>query len=795
MLISLNWLKDYIELPFDKDVHDIANDLTMRTAEVESIKQTDAFYSEVKIVQIISIKPHPDASKLNLVTFDTGKGMKEVVCGAPNVAVGKKVPFAPVGTTLPGGFKLEAKEIRGILSEGMLCSAKELGRGDDQSGLLICADDISVGTTMGELWAVTSDSIIEIDNKSLTHRPDLWGHYGFARELSAIYSVTKKNVEDFIVTLPKNLPAVSVSVDPLSGCEAFSLIRLTGVSAVPSPQWIQSRLMLIGIKPINVLVDLTNYVMADLGIPMHAYDAAKVSGAFKVRLAAESESAVLLGNQKVLLNANDCLISDDKNPLALAGIMGTEFSSISETTTEIYLECAVWDASKTRLTSTRFGIRSESSARFEKSLDANLVQLSLGRYLYLLKSIFPTSAATHHMTWLKKPLCQFPISINHSVPELNNRLGTSLPPDQVKSILEYLDFKVDSLEPLVVHVPSFRATKDVSIAQDLNEEIGRMIGYDNIIPISPQTSVVPVSLSSQKQLSRHIENFLVHRACAFQVMTYPLIGKKLYSEMSFKFPSDELTLVNSLTQDAETMRSSLIPSFLDVIKENSKHRATFNLFELGRTYHYQSKNSSYNEYEELIVGHVDSQMPPFSQLYDYALSLLDSLKVPYKAQYDITFEPKSFYTDIAQWEGYIPGKIVNISVMGKTIGHIFTVHPLLLNQLKIKQFVCLIVLNLSSFSDQYLNAQSKSSYFPVELLPQPQFDFCLEMSSTQRVENVINILKARIPSLTKITVVDDFLSKDMFRFVTFSTIHKVSSTDFREKILSVLKENNFLLKN
>jgi phenylalanyl-tRNA synthetase beta chain len=342
MDISINWIKDYVDLPDDITPEELGVKFTLATCEVEAVETTGAHFQDVKVAQITAIEPHPDADKLRLVTFETGDGEKQVVCGAPNVEVGKKVPFASVGVTLPGRFTLVPKKIRGVESEGMLCSEVELAISDDHKGLMILSDDAKVGVSLAEHLSVESDIIFDIDNKSITHRPDLWGHYGMAREFAAIFQKPLKDVfseqwKDKLRGLyTDEKPPVTIHVAPDTCCLGFKGISMDKITVKPSPQWMQDRLSSCGLRPINNIVDISNYVMLETGMPNHIYDRETIKGGeIHVRLMGEEGVFVTLDEQERKMVASDTMVCDKERVSGIGGIMGGLDSSINDNTVSL----------------------------------------------------------------------------------------------------------------------------------------------------------------------------------------------------------------------------------------------------------------------------------------------------------------------------------------------------------------------------------------------------------------------------------------------------------------------------
>ena len=343
----MDWIHDYVELPA-MNSHDLAERFTLSTCEVEEVLESGKVLEETYVAAITGIEPHPDADKLQLVSFDAGSaGRGRVVCGAPNCAIGMKVPYAPIGTTLPLGFTLEPKKIRGILSEGMLCAEDELGLSDSHEGLMELDSNAVTGITMAEYLDLKPTVVLDIDNKSITHRPDLWGHYGMAREFAAAFQVPLKrpfNPEwrrEMLSRFGTGKSPVSVTVHPDSYCRAYYGYTVKGVTVEESPQWMQKRLLDCGLRPINSIVDISNYVMLEMGQPNHIFDKKSIEkGSIIVRRVGREEEFVTLDEQTRRLEAEDTVIADGVKPLVIAGIMGGLNSGVTENTTEVFVEVA-----------------------------------------------------------------------------------------------------------------------------------------------------------------------------------------------------------------------------------------------------------------------------------------------------------------------------------------------------------------------------------------------------------------------------------------------------------------------
>ncbi|MEO1916536.1 MAG: phenylalanine--tRNA ligase subunit beta, partial [Myxococcales bacterium] len=382
MLISFRWLARHVNLE-GIDPETLANDLTLSTAEVEGVEAFAPHLLDVVVGHVISKEQHPDADKLSLCKVDVGEDEPvQIVCGAPNVDRGQNVAVATVGTVLPGDFKIKKSKIRGVESRGMICSERELELGDNHDGIWVLPSDCKVGTPVSKALGI-DDWIIEIDNKSLTHRPDLWGHRGIAAEVGAIY---KRPLLPLDVSLPAlgNGTPINLQVES-EACSRYLGLSIENAKPLPSPSWLQFLLLAVGQRPIDQIVDLSNFVMLDIGQPNHTFDAKQLSkDGIVVRDAKEGETITTLDGEERKLRPADLLICSGDTPIALAGVMGGETSKVGDDTSQLLLEVATFHPTVVRRTSTHLGLRTESSSRFEKSLDPTLPLKAAGHFAQLL---------------------------------------------------------------------------------------------------------------------------------------------------------------------------------------------------------------------------------------------------------------------------------------------------------------------------------------------------------------------------------------------------------------------------
>lgn len=786
MLISIDWIRDFVSVP-NLPAKDIYTRFTLATAEVEGIITVDEHLEKIVVAEILSFEKHPEADKLNLVTFKISETeIRKVVCGASNVRVGMRIPYAPLGVKLPNGLLLEAKKIRGILSEGMLCSEEELGFAEESEGIMELPADAPLGVNMLSFFKMKKDTILDIDNKSLTHRPDLWGHYGMAREFSAMFDVPLVNrfTKEWSENLTKKYSSEKSPIIPRfegesAGISYFGL-SLNNVTVKESPEWLKARLKACGLRSINNVVDVSNYVMLELGMPLHIFDRDLISGSSVViKKLSNEETFKTLDEVERALIPGDTVIADANGTLVLAGIMGGKNSGVSAATKNIFIEVANWKAAMVRRTSTRLGLRTDSSQRFEKTLDSHLTERTLLRTLELVLELCPEAKVVGRAEYAGINLAEsIPLKIKTSLKKIKTVLGCDLTDERLIKILNALDFKTEAQGPdLVVTVPSYRSTKDIECESDLVEEVGRIIGYDNISPLSPLDVIAPVKLTEMQKVQRRVRDFMVLQGKSFEVMTYPLIGESLLKKVSW--PSGtSLKLINSLSQDHDLMRPSLIPSLLNVTETNVKNHDRFRFFELGRAYTEDAANFSK---EALHLGAVffDKDKNPFVEMTNVVTNLLSSLNLAF----DLVERNPTFANPLVpvEWIGNHPFEFTNIRVMGKNAGAIFSVHPLILRNLKIKGNMTICLFDLSLFENY--SPKDKTKYKPLSKFPSSSFDWTVVVPVEKQVAEVLNAAKkVKLKELQSVQILDIF-SSDKQKFVTIRAVLADDSGTLNSELL------------
>jgi len=571
MKFSYNWIREHVP-SLDTPARQLERLITMRTAECEGIEETGGLLAQACAARVVSVEPIPNTHNVK-ASVETGRyGDKVVVCGAPNCRAGMLTVYVPVGK----------KVVSGVESDGMLASGAELGVNRDAAAIVELAGELA-GCAPD---SIMPDHIIEIDNKSITHRPDLWGHYGMAREVAAIL---RQPLRDPVqpALIPTEPAPINVAIQDLDLCPRYSALVFDNVTVQPSPLWLQYRLTAIGLNPINNIVDMTNFIMSELAQPIHAFDRDLLHGdTIFIRRAHEGEYFLALNEQDFTLGPANLVIADAKGAVALAGVIGGMDSAIVAGTTRIVLESACFNATSVRRTSAALKLRTDASMRFEKSQDpANTVR-GLARAVELLQELSPGIRLVGGLADQRKPIPP-PPPILLPMDWLVRKLGKDVSPDEVRDILERLAFGVSAHAPGVfsVTVPSWRATKDVSVKDDLVEEVGRMIGYDSIEPRPPAVLTTVPPANQERAFHRRVRAVFADQGFT-EVYNYSFVVEADARAFGMQ-PADHVTVANPIAPNQSLLRMSLLPELRANVLENSKHFDAFRLFEVGREIHKQ----------------------------------------------------------------------------------------------------------------------------------------------------------------------------------------------------------------
>ena len=583
MKISLDWISDYVNIS-DIPAEKVADRLTMSTAEVEDVIEVRRSVADVVIGEVISCEEIAGAPGLRLVSVDCGTRRFQTVCGAPNVRVGLKAPFAPPGTRLANGIEIAVAEVAGHRSEGVLCSPAELGMSRWHEGLLECPSSLPNGAPLAQ-WVPERDVLIDIDNKSLTHRPDLWGHYGFARELAAIFRRALRPLPVVDLSQYDHLPVYPLSVDDYEACPCYGCIELRIRAGVAAPLIIQRRLHALGQRTFNLMVDLTNYIMWEIGQPTHAFDGDRVHAIRVAPLGSPGTFVTLDGQERQLL-ADDLLIWNEKEPVALAGVMGGLESEVTPQTTCVLLESANFKASRIRRTSVRLDLRTEAAQRFEKGQPPVNVKVGTARALQCLLDSGEPFEVTSRFT-VAGDLKEKPRPLSIPWRTVDAMAGQTIPRDEAVRILVDLGFQAqDKHETLEVGIPSHRSEKDISIPADVVEEILRIYGYDRIEPRLPEGPMAALPINEGLRKEHKARRTLAGAHGFVEVQNYIWLDDNWLSELGYQ-PAETLKIKNPPSQTCSRLRPVLLPNLLAIVRPNRSHRDAFRIFEIGRVFHPQ----------------------------------------------------------------------------------------------------------------------------------------------------------------------------------------------------------------
>ena len=588
MYLSINWIKEYVDIPDLVTPEKLGELLSLHVVEVDQVIDQSKQFKNIVVGKIISIKKHPNASKLQKVVVDVLSEKLNIVCGAINIKVNQYVPVALVSAILPNGTKINKASIRGEESFGMLCSEKELDLGSDHTGIYILDNKAKIGQSIS-VYLGLNDFILEIDNKSLTNRPDLWGYIGLAREIAAITGGKLKLPDINYVYLVEENDKLNIKIENPKKCPRYIGAILNGIKVTESPEYFKKKLVSAGIRPINNIVDITNYVMIETGQPMHAFDKLKLVDKnndkvnIVVREANEKEVIQTLDTQVRELNSSDLLISGLSNPLAVAGVIGASNSEISLNTTEIFLESANFEPTGVRKTSQRLSLRTESSMRNEKGLDPNLPELAMSRAIKLIKELCSEAKVVGSVNDVKNYSSELSIiKINYDW--VISRLGFQIEKEKIFNILTSLDFAVKEEvdNEFIVKVPSWRL-RDVLNKEDVLEEIIRIYGYANVVHGMPSLQLTSPIIQPALKLNNALKNILSNANALTEVYNYSFCSEAHLSKCNTSH-ENYLRLKNPISEELVFLRQNLVPNILNNIKINQADYSRIELFELGNVF-------------------------------------------------------------------------------------------------------------------------------------------------------------------------------------------------------------------
>lgn len=770
MFLSMNWISDFVDFT-GLDKLDLIHRFSLSTAEVENeifFKGSDI--SGIVVAEIKSVENHPDSKKLHLLKVDAGDGqLTDVVCGAANVRVGMKTAFAKVGARI-GEIEIAPRALAGYTSFGMCCSEKEIGISDDNSGIMEITDDIANGTDLKDVYQI-EDIIFEVDNKSLTNRPDLWGHYGIAREFAVLAGRELKPLETVDLTEYNNLPKVDLKIeDPL--CQRYSCLQFENINTSVSPVNMRIRLFYCGMRAINFLADLTNYLMLEMGQPMHAFDSRKVE---KIRIKRFDTPFVFqtLDGVERNIDENTLMICNGNTPVAIAGIMGGLDSEIVDDTTTLTLESATFNSVSIRKSTVRLAHRTDASMRYEKCLDPEMTVPAIARFVKLMTDVDSGVEVVSSLTD-EYAFRYDTVKLDFDKKFVDRYTGIEISNDTIVNTLSSLGFGVEADgDDFSVVVPSWRATKDVTIKADIIEEITRIYGYDNFDVHTANAPLYPVRADIEKTVENKIKDILVKRFSLHELHSYVWAYFDEYKALGIEV-EDNIKLVNATNPNIETIRRSIIPTQLCQVKYNTSYSTDFGVFEIGRVVAGVNEDNLCNEKKMLAVT-LFSKTKSVQELY---FELRDMLAV---VTDDIKHKSLCFAPLEATHSYQHPRNLNSIICDDTAIGEIGVIHPVVSKKVDKKASVVYAEIDIEKYA-QIANASI--SYEEPSRYPEMEVDLSFVSDKFEPIRNAVR--KAECALIKKLDVVDVYADETGKSITTRLTFSHPERTLTREEVMEIV---------
>lgn len=747
MKVPVKWLKDYVDI--DIDANELGDRLTLSGSKVEEVITTGDEIQNVVTGKIIKIEPHPDAEKLVVCQLNIGaEELLQIVTGANNMKEMDIVPVALHGSTLPGGLKIKKGKLRGIVSNGMMCSEEELGIAGENPvhGLMILPEDTPIGRDIKEVLGL-NNAIIDFEITS--NRPDCLSVVGMARETAATLGTSYRLPEtNFKFHTSGNIDEI-LKVDVKDNlCNRYMARAVVDVKIEPSPQWMQERLMDAGVRPINNIVDITNFVMLELGQPMHAFDKREItSGKIVVDRAKAGEKFVTLDETERQLNENILCIKDGDMTIGLAGIMGGLNSEIKEDTVEVVFESANFDGTNIRVASQKLGLRTEASARFEKEIDPNIVQTAMDRACALVEQLNAGKIVNGTIDIYKKPKEEKYMTVDSKW--INKFLGTELSASEMKEYLDRLELKTEIQDELLnIKVPTFRI--DINIKEDIAEEVARIYGYDKI----PVTAINTVTERGGKNKKQHMDDMVIATMMASglnQSISYSFISPKAFDKINLSTEDTlrkTVVIRNPLGEDYSVMRTTTLPSMLENLARNySRSNEAARLFEIGKVYIPLDNGSELPDERNILTvgmyGGVD-----YLDLKGVVENLIDTLGV-YNLSYVRESDNVVFH----------PGKTAALMLKNVKVGVLGEIHPDVADNYGMDIPAYIAELNLDIL---YANSNTDKKYKPLPKYPAVSRDMALIVDDNVLVQEIEDIIRKQgAPLVETIKLFDIYRGKQI----------------------------------
>lgn len=810
MQISLSWVQQFVSLKTD-NTEKLMNVLTERAAEIDGIIDSSAHLKNVVTGKILEINPHPDADKVRITKTEVGNGeVLQIICGAKNIKEGQIVPVALVGAVLPGNFEISERKMRGVMSYGMLCSGKELGITEDAQGILILEKNLPVGIPLADALGLGGE-VFDVDNTAITNRPDLFSQLGFARELVALglaewkYSSMQKKeliINNEIVSVPeiskynektqqtifdiiKHLPSSTlpkkINVDDPELFPVRANIVLTNITIKPSPQWMQTKLNEVGIRPINNIVDISNFVMMELGMPLHIFDIDTINGDITMRASTKGEKIITLDNEEHELPEGVIVQEDDDKIFDLAGIMGGKNSEITEKTKNILVHVPVYDPIRIRKAALALAHRTDAATMYEKRVPNASVLPGMLRTLQLIQELCPEAKTVSDIEYkeyipAKKREITFPLAM------ASRMIGKKIPVEEIISSLEKLEFTVQSHDNEFLHiiVPPHRLG-DISIAEDIAEEIVRIHGLNAIEAEAPNMQMHPTPLSPVRKIRREITDTLLSQDF-FEILSFAFLGPQLLEKCGITSDKTYIEIANPLSRDQSLMRQSLFPRLFEKAEENLRHRSSFSLFEIGKTFIKNTQNSC-DETLEISGICVEKEYAYGKGVVEFLASSLD---IPLRF-----LEGKNIPPFAAKGADIFLGK--------ECVGSVFLPTKIIKKSFDIPENTSCFSLNLSALAEF---PRKPRKILPAPKFPEVEYDISILADEKTLVSDVLRAVKNTDRLISSSEILEIFTGNSLpegkksitLRFVFRADDRTLSAEDveiLKKKVIADLAKKGF----
>ena len=771
MLISCNRLKKYIKNSDNINWQEVWDKFTIRTAEVEKVTKVGDSFDGVVIAEIKECAEHPDSDHMHILKVDVGEEeLIQVVCGAPNVKVGLKTAYVKVGGHIDG-MEIKPRPLRGVLSNGMCCSMKELGIGESHDGILELPSNAENGLDIKKYLPI-EDTIVEIDNKSLTNRPDLWGHYGIAREIATIteHELLPLDIEE----ITNNQEDLNIKISNPDLCYRYTALKVDNILNNKTPLDMQIFLNYVGMHSISLIVDLTNYIMLELGQPMHAFDTNIVKN-IEVGLAKDEDKFTTLDGVTRALNSENLMIKNDNEYFAIAGVMGGLDSEILPTTTSTFLESATFNAGSVRKTAISLGLRTEASARYEKSLDPNMTSIAIKRLVYLLRKENPNIKIASNLTDVyPKVLKEANITLEKKL--LTKYMGCTLEDNEVKKILESLGFKVTILENTYdVTVPTYRHSKDINIAEDIIEEIARIYGLENFVPKPLKLDLTVTEHEKTFNEEYEVKYTLATKYDMHEVHSYIWYDTNMLKKLEIE--KDGVKLLGKTENNI--LRDDLSFSLLNIVERNFKNYKNFGIFEIGTII----KNNSNKRVLSIILGNEEKNI---ETEYNKAKSIVTYLFKSLKNQ-------KIEISNNINEEKYYDRNLGKIIIVDNVkYGEINVLNKIYTNKLAKKKVIITVDIDFDKFVS--LEKLDKKEIV-ISKYPSVELDYTVILPNESKYVDLKEVLNEFHSNLiNKVELMDIYENKYTIKYTLGSdhkTLEQKDLQTFKERFIKHIKDHGF----